>query len=353
MTFWTIPLPGLMRRRGGAKIIGIAVATGQTVHQRISEKAASLSGAQYNLGGAYYSGHAAFALQDEVIDGQLMVRIPAFWYRRAAIGTGPHVGKQGWWVADREVEGFTRHPAFMKDGNLIDHFWIGKYQGTNDGGTKLGSLPGALPLGSLTHSQLKARASARNVSGQSGWMMWSIYQLAAIQMLAMIEMGSTDSQTAIGSGRVGSGSVANVDAADVATATYRGLVGLWGNVNQFIDGIRTVSPGTATIELWNRAGSKEFVSTGQARNFSQDTQVSMISGSGSGYNFGDVFVPNVAGASGGAWPDRAAFSPSFPGNAAIGGNHNSAGACGMWFINCSHSSTVNGVDFASRLAKEP
>ncbi|MDA0625151.1 hypothetical protein PCS77_19055, partial [Acinetobacter baumannii] len=59
-----------------------------------------------------------------------------------------------------------------------------------------------------------------------------------IQMLASIEMGGLDMQSLIGQGRASQSSAANVDAADVAQATWRGIVGLWGNVWQMIDGLK-------------------------------------------------------------------------------------------------------------------
>jgi hypothetical protein len=57
-------------------------------------------------------------------------------------------------------------------------------------------------------------------------------------MLASIEMGGLDMQSLIGQGRVNQSSAANVDASDVAQATWRGIVGLWGNVWQMADGIK-------------------------------------------------------------------------------------------------------------------
>jgi hypothetical protein len=84
----------------------------------------------------------------------------------------------------------------------------------------------------------RQRAYARNAGGVSGFRLWSVYDLSAIQMLATIEMGGLDMQSLIGQGRVSQSSAANVDAADVAQATWRGIVGLWGNVWQMVDGLK-------------------------------------------------------------------------------------------------------------------
>mgnify|MGYP000971887931 CR=1 FL=1 len=62
---------------------------------------------------------------------------------------------------------------------------------------------------------------------------------SAIQTLALIEMGGSDSQTLVGQGYVSGSSALAVDNATVAQATWRGIVGLWGNVWQMVDGLQT------------------------------------------------------------------------------------------------------------------
>lgn len=353
MAYWTMPLPGLMRKRGGAiNIIGVAVQSGATTHNRIDADGNTLFGSQYNFGGDYYNQHGAFALTDEVIDGQNMVRVPAMWYRRATLSSGPNSGKEAWWVADGPAPGFVLHPAFMKDGSPIPHFWIGKYQGVNDGGTKLGSFGGTPPLVSLNISQFQGRAAARNVGGQSGWMMWSYYQLAVIQMLAMIETGSTDSQAAIGQGRVNESSAANVDASDVAQATYRGVVGLWGNVYQFIDGLRYVS---SVVNLWDRSGGKLWVSTGVSTKPSNGYSVAANGTSGASHDFRDIFFPNATTSTIGAstWADYQYVNYSGDRVAAIGGSWSQGAGAGLWYVDCNYSATNANANLGARLAKEP
>lgn len=337
--------------RGGAiNIIGVAVQSGATTHNRIDAGGNTLFGSQYNFGGDYYNQHGAFALTDEVIDSQNMVRVPAMWYRRATLSSGPNSGKEAWWVADGPAPGFVLHPAFMKGGNPISHFWIGKYQGVNDGSTKLGSFGGTPPLVNLNIGQFQSRAAARNVGGQSGWMLWSIYHLAAIQMLAMIETASTDSQAAIGQGRVSQSNAANVDASDVAQATYRGVVGLWGNVYQFIDGLKTVF---GNINLWDRVGNKGWIASGQSRNLNAATQTAMIGSSGVSYDFKDVFVPDAVALSGGAWRDYANFSTSSEYFPVTGGRWNDGANAGLWCLSCAYSASSAAATIGARLAKEP
>lgn len=348
-----MPVPGLMRKRGGTiNIIGVAVEAGQTTHNRIDVGGNTLSGSQYNFGGAYYSQHGAFALADETIDGQNMVRVPAMWYRRATISSGPNSGKEAWWVADGPAPGFVLHPAFMKGGNPIPHFWIGKYQGVNDGGTKLGSFGGTTPLVNLNIGQFQGRAAARNVGGQSGWMTWSYYQLAVIQMLAMIETGSTDSQAAIGQGRVSQISAANVNASDVAQASYRGVVGLWGNVYQFIDGLKYVS---SVVNLWDRGGNKGWVSTGLSSKPVNGYPITVNGTSGVGFDFRDIFfsLTSTTTAASGTWRDYQSVNytgDTFPIPGGYWGDNELAG---LWYVNCGISASNAFPYLGSRLAKEP
>lgn len=349
----TFGRPRPMAMGGGAiNIIGVAVQAGQATHNRIDADGNTLSGAQYNFGGAYYSQHGAFALQDEVIDSQNMVRVPAMWYRRATLSSGPNSGKEAWWVADGPAPGFVLHPAFIKGGNPIPHFWIGKYQGVNDGGTKLGSFGGTTPLVSLNIGQFQSRASARNVGGQSGWMMWSYYQLAVIQMLAIIETASTDSQASIGQGRVNETSSANVDASDVAQATYRGAVGLWGNVYQFIDGLKYVS---SVINLWDRSGNKGWVSTGLSSKPANGFPTAVNGSSGGSHDFRDIFFALTTTTSEGAgtWRDFQYLSFTADRVASVGGDRSLDAGAGLWFVGCHLTAASAGSNIGARLAKEP
>jgi hypothetical protein len=179
----------------------------------------------------------------QIIDGQYMVRIPKFYFKAGTVPSGTYAGKAYWMISDQPVSGFTVHPAFLGAGGVeLDQIWIGKYQASYDGtSSKAQSIPGVMPMVSVDFPTARARAYARNTGGVTGFRLWSIYDLCAIQMLATIEMGGLDMQSLIGQGRVNASSAANVDASDVAQATWRGIVGLWGNVSQMTDGIKTLS----------------------------------------------------------------------------------------------------------------
>jgi hypothetical protein len=136
------------------------------------------------------------------------------------------------------VSGFAVHPAFIGAGGAeLAQIWVGKYQASASGG-KLQSAAGLAPRVSMDFPTARAEAYARNVGGVSGFRLWSAYDLAAIQMLATIELGGLDMQSLVAQGRVSQSSAANVDASDVVAAQYRGITGLWGNVWQMVDGLK-------------------------------------------------------------------------------------------------------------------
>jgi len=209
---------------------------------------------------SWFNAHPIFGgIQDVSVDGQDMVEIPKFYWRRGTAG-----GDAAWWISDQPVAGFAVMPAFVLDGEECAAFQYGKYQGRviSD---KLSSIPSTgtshTPTVSRTLTEFIADAEARNVGGVAGFRLAHYDMLLAIQWLYLIENATMDSQTKTGAGRVNESALGTVSASDVATATYRGMVGLWGNVRQFIDGFR--SNGTS---LESRGYAGDWVSLGVSSN---------------------------------------------------------------------------------------
>ncbi|MFW5489136.1 MAG: hypothetical protein ACNI3A_12105 [Desulfovibrio sp.] len=237
----------------------------------------------------FFNAHPVWsAIEDVTIDGQSMVKIPAFYVKRAIISGGSNNGKEGWWISDTPAPGFHIHPAFRDNGSDIGQVYVGKYQASleND---KLASVPGVLPTVNRSLTQFQAHAAARNTGGQNGFMLWSFYQLAAIQWLYLVENATMNCQTCTGNGRVTANTAANVDAADVAQASYRGVVGLWGNIWQWVDGVRTKDK---SIDLWDIDGHKTWTRTGLMKTKRTQTimPLTIMGQSGPGFNLGDVFI---------------------------------------------------------------
>ena len=232
-----VPLAGGSTISNTSNIIGLlqyATGGGSGFYVRIDENfnVASPTKTWFDLHPVYSN------IKDQLINGQFMVKIPKFYFKAGVVPSGDFAGKVYWMISDQPKPGFSVHPAFIGAGGVeLNQIWVGKYQASSSGG-KLQSVPGVAPRVSLDFPTARAEAYARNTGGVTGFRLWSCYDLAAIQMLATIEMGGLDMQTLIGQGRVNASSAAVVNAPDVAQATWRGIVGLWGNVRQMVDGLK-------------------------------------------------------------------------------------------------------------------
>lgn len=319
-------------------VIGVAVQTLQKTHTRIDLAGNTLSGTQYNAGGSFYDGHGAFNLTEVTVDGQAMIRVPAMWYKRAVIASGPHAGKTGWWIADGPYPGFERHPAFMKMGQPIDQFWMGKYIGkhstaaVNDITTRLQSISGGT-VASSDGPRLVQVAKARNENGQSGWMAMSVYQLAVIQMLFMTEFASTDANTAIPS------------------RIYRGITDLWlvgtpANAHTLIDGLQlfektAAAPYVYAVQMWDRQGFEVYQRFEVTHEFPGTTgqAVSLRTDVVNGLDMKDAFIPlERASGTAGTFSGN---TPQFPLTlAAPLGITNSGANGGLWGMSTASTATA-------------
>ncbi|WP_028500630.1 hypothetical protein [Microvirgula aerodenitrificans] len=270
-----------------ANVIGIVLAQtggGAGTWRRIDE-----NGNDRVTDASFFNTHPIYgAISSVTIDGQAMVRIPAFYVKAGTLAAGPYAGRRFWSISDQPLPGYTLHPAFMVDGAPVAQFWVGKYQGTTDG-TKLGSVAGVAPAVDLASLTLKARAVARNTGGVTGFGLWNIYQLAAIQLLALIEMGGADSQSLIGQGCVNEMATQAVDNSLVAQATWRGIVGLWGNIWQIVDGLRTDA--NSRYMVWDRNGNKTYQTTGQTAPRSGTYPATFSIDSGALHDLSICFLP--------------------------------------------------------------
>ena len=70
-------------------------------------------------------------------NGQVMVKIPKFWYKletEAASGSDIEVGQ--WYISDKAQAGYKLHPAFINtNGDEVDYFLIGAFENTFQNGS--------------------------------------------------------------------------------------------------------------------------------------------------------------------------------------------------------------------------
>lgn len=208
-----------------------------------------------------YDGDAGYT--ENGTNGQVMVYIPKFWYKLDVSDTGSldgvNIRKGKWSIADGPLDDFKLHPAFLAADGVteLDYFLYGAFDavGQDSNGTystsyntttyKLGSVGGNTyaPTNNLTRATARTMATNRGI----GWYSAGVKQTMAIQMLFAVEYGF-NSQKTLGWGIVDAsaasktgtttGSTSSGDLSGKTTAVnYRGVENLWGNINNWIDGL--------------------------------------------------------------------------------------------------------------------
>ena len=208
-----------------------------------------------------YDGDAGYT--ENGTNGQVMVYIPKFWYKLDVSDTGSldgvNIRKGKWSIADGPLDDFKLHPAFLAADGVteLDYFLYGAFDavGQDSNGTystsyntttyKLGSVGGNAyaPTNSLKRATARTMATNRGI----GWYSAGVKQTMAIQMLFAVEYGF-NSQKTLGWGIVDAstasktgtttGSISSGDLSGKTTAVnYRGVENLWGNINNWIDGL--------------------------------------------------------------------------------------------------------------------
>ena len=124
-------------------------------------------------------------------DGQVMLEMPAFYYKYGYAGTTHSYG-----LSQTPRNGYSVHPAFMKNGEFVPYRYIGAYEGSmydasagamvapadivNNmyaAGDKLCSLSGQFPKTNETRAEFRAMAANRG----TGWRQQDFDMISAIQ----------------------------------------------------------------------------------------------------------------------------------------------------------------------------
>jgi hypothetical protein len=289
---------GFTTKEQFAQIFGIALEStggGAGTWQQIDE-----DGNNVFLSSSDFANHPVWGnIEDVVIDGQDMVKIPKFYAKTGIAPTGSdQAGNKCWWVSDEAVGGFSVHPAFMDGGIEIDQVYVGKYEGIDDGtngsaAAIVGSASGAAPLVSTTFADYKQYCANRNEAnggntGVEGFHLWTVYELAAVQLLALIELNTSDAQAAIADGNVNSSSADNTG---TTNAVWRGIYELWGNVRHWTDGLQL--DGSHQVQIWDINGNQSLVSTGVNTTSSDGWGVTLHDESGSDWDLSLIFLPKT------------------------------------------------------------
>lgn len=252
---------------------------------------------------AYY-GDADYAEDGSM--GQVMVYQPKFYYKVVPLvfdkntvsGIGYNLRKANYYVSSRPKTGFKLHPAFYDaNGNEVDYILLSAYEGSmfdasadayvNDSvdesiayaaGDLLCSIAGKKPISGLRSGMgTKANFESMAQNRGSGWHLETIKATSANQLLMIVELGTMNTQTGIGSGVTGitdntayncsslTGSTADLGngtgqaaetineiggaetpytTAGKVSVSYRGVENPWGNIWKHIQGVNIWGDGT-------------------------------------------------------------------------------------------------------------
>lgn len=330
-----------------ANIVGIAMVTsggGAGSWQNIDADGNNIS-----PDASYFNNHPVYGgIEDATIDSQSMVKIPKFYMKVGTVASGDQAGKKAWWISDSPVSGFSLDPAFMDAGVEIDQFYYGKYEATNDGGTKAGSVSGVVPLVSIDFPTMQTRCNARNTGGVDGFHMATIHELSAVQMLCLIENGGPDVQSSIGLGNVSSSAAVNTGASN---ATWRGIYELWGNTRCMIDGAQFDAANQ--IKVFDQNGNNTYVSTGVTLGAASGWITGTHDDAGAGYDLGAMFLGKTTdGTEGNGSFGDYQYTPNTSVNVCYhGGNWGIGSRAGLFCLFLSNVASSSSTDYGSRLAK--
>lgn len=290
--------------------------------------------------------------------GDVMVKIPKFWYRRYKEGDIEYIK-----IADKATTGFTLHPLFNHAGVESDCAYVGAYKTSSNNK----SVSGASPQVSQTRATFRSNAKAKG----TGWSLIDIAAVSAIQMLCMVEFATTNAQAAIGRGYCDSNSaalstgscnnVANLTGRPAGTdgktgVVYRGIEDFWGNVWEWVDGVN-----------WN--GGTYYVCNNPA-NYADDTATNYTALSYKGNtswsssyittegldtgNNSHVMLPSAAGSgSESTYYCDACWSSTGWRVFRRGGSWNYGSDCGLFTADLDYTSSYSYTSIGSRLLYIP
>lgn len=179
--------------------------------------------------------------------GDVMVKIPKFWYRRYREGNIEYIK-----IADAATDGFTLHPAFNHGGTESECVYVAAYKAGEDYVSKSGTSTLYTEVSDSLLNGIEAHKG-----NSTSWSILDISTFSAIQMLILVEFANNNVQSVIGSGytdeeassSIATGtcdSVPNLTGRPAGTSytvdvVWRGIEGLWGNVRDGISGIHAIN----------------------------------------------------------------------------------------------------------------
>ena len=299
----------------------------------------------------------------ETIDGNVLVKIPKFWYK--ITNTSSELKIQ---IADNAVEGFKVSPAHQaRNANESDrdYVYIGRYKCSS---TDYKSQSGKSPKVSITRATARTSIAALG----TGYCQQDFATYWTIRLLYLVEFANWNSQAVIGYGCGNLTSTQSTGASDsmpyhtgtmkTARTTYgvgtqyRWIEDLWGNVLEWVDGIRFVGTNNKNV----------YIITNPS-NFSDTTNGTLVGTRvSSSDEIKDFFAPSEATLDWAMYPN-AAYSdsnystyvadgcPFYAGGVVlcVGGYSNWGKSFGLFYFDSTHSDSDAYSSIGARLMYLP
>ena len=330
-------------------------------------------------------------------DGQVMVEIPAFYYRFTALGD-----LYRWEISQYPITGFTLHPAFQLGGQTLAYRYIGAYDASvysvsgssyidglnlddNTGrvnrtastGDKLSSVSGKYPMVGLTRAEFRTIARNRgNGTASSVFQQYDFYLHSALQLLCLVEYQSYNLQAKLGNGVTGGSYAAASSSAqtdsphsvagksnsfgnnscslysatrDVGFVSYRGIENWFGNCWDYLDGYN---------HLTNQAYINNNPSTWADDTTTNYTALGAACPAGGNQSYigkhqqlGAAFLPSTVTGAASTFVTDALWSAGGNQVAFVGGAAVNGSAAGPFSLNVNYASAVRDRAVGARLAR--
>lgn len=255
---------------------------------------------------------------------------------------------------DPDNEDFKYYAHSYGAHNNCDLVYVGAYKASANG-TKLYSCSGQSPLVSQTIGTFRTYANNRG----TGYEQMTFYVRTFLCCAYILRFGNLNSQVAVGQGYVNASASTNTGATNAQGMNYGttsqttqikclGIEDLWGNVQEWVDGIFSSSTRNILTAIYNKnmndAGSG-YQDNGQGASSDIGNYMSKPQGT---TETGFV-AKEVSGSATTYFCDYASLSASYI--ACAGGRYGNTDSAGVFLLSVAYSASYSRADIGGRLIK--
>ena len=257
-------------------------------------------------------------------DGNVMVQIPKFYFKYTYVN-----GVHGYSISKTLDAGYTLHQAFIKDGVEVNYRYYPAYTGYNSA-SKIVSISGVTPTRSLSRTTFRTYAKANG----TGWGMIDYNLLYAIQILLLIELGTFNSQSILGTGNYtgdnygittgGTNLLGNKSSTYSVDGymSYRGIENFYGDCWKWVDGInvnnRLVYINNKLSTFGDDVYTGDYISTGITMPDASGVYISNFANTSKGFIPSAVTGSSSTYVTDGLWTNTGSLAVLFGGTATDG-----------------------------------